>query len=70
MTPKVTEFALHAWLDRELPPGRIAAVEAYLAQNPAERQRLDAYRADGEALARTFSFDARRHRIASPSSCL
>jgi anti-sigma factor RsiW len=51
----ITEEELHAWLDGELPAEREAAVERHLAANPEERQRFDAYRADGEAIARIFS---------------
>ena len=34
---------LHAYLDRRLPPGRLAAIEAYLAANPEEVARLARY---------------------------
>jgi anti-sigma factor RsiW len=49
-----TEQDLHAYLDGELPPERVAAVEDYLAHNPGEAQRLQAYRSDGEAIAKLF----------------
>ena len=35
-----TEQDLHAYLDGELSPERVAAVEEYLGHNPAEAQRL------------------------------
>jgi anti-sigma factor RsiW len=54
-TTEIPEEELHAWLDGELPPEREAAVEAYLAAHPEERQRLESYRDDGAALARIFS---------------
>jgi anti-sigma factor RsiW len=50
-----TEEELHAWLDGELPPERLAAVEARLAAHPEDAARLEAYRADGEAIARLFA---------------
>jgi len=46
---------LHAYLDGELPEGRRAQVEAYLHTDPAAAERLAAYRADGEAIARIFA---------------
>jgi anti-sigma factor RsiW len=49
-----TEQYLHAYLDGELPPERVAAVEYYLGRNPVEAQRLNAYRSDGEAIAKLF----------------
>jgi anti-sigma factor RsiW len=49
-----TEQDLHAYLDGELPPERVAAVEEYLGHNPVEAQRLKAYRSDGEAIAKLF----------------
>jgi anti-sigma factor RsiW len=55
-TISVTEEELHAWLDGELPPERMDAVEAHLAAHPEDVARLEAYRADGEALARVFAY--------------
>jgi anti-sigma factor RsiW len=49
-----TEQDLHAYLDGELPPERVAAVEEYLGHNPVEAQRLKAYRSDGDAIAKLF----------------
>jgi anti-sigma factor RsiW len=60
-----TEQDLHAYLDGELPPERVAAVEEYLGHNPAEAQRLNAYRSDGEAIAKLF---IRADQIVSPRS--
>jgi anti-sigma factor RsiW len=60
-----TEQDLHAYLDGELPPERIAAVEEYLGHNPVEAQRLEAYRSDGEAIAKLF---IRADRIISERS--
>jgi anti-sigma factor RsiW len=54
--PIATE-ELHAWLDGELSDERWADVETYLREHPDEQQRLDAYRADGAAIARLFSVD-------------
>jgi anti-sigma factor RsiW len=55
-TISVTEEELHAWLDGELPPERMDAVEAHLAAHPEDAARLEAYRADGDALARVFAY--------------
>ena len=49
-----TEQDLHAYLDGELPPERVAAVDEYLGHNPVDAQRLKAYRSDGEAIAKLF----------------
>lgn len=49
------EEELHAYLDGELPDARRAAVEAYLREHPDDARRLEAYRADGETIARIFS---------------
>ena len=49
------EEELHAYVDGELPEDRRAVVAAYLRDHPAEARRLDAYRADGAAIARLFS---------------
>ena len=54
-TTPIIEDELHAYLDGELPDARRAIVEAYLHEHPSEARRLDAYRADGAAIARFFS---------------
>lgn len=54
ITP-IIEEELHAYLDGELPAARRAAVEAYLREHPDDARRLEAYRADGEAIDRIFS---------------
>src|SRR5215475_523366 len=51
----ITEQELHAYLDGELPDARRAAVEAYLREHPEDARRLEAYRADGKAIARIFA---------------
>src|SRR5262249_60730273 len=66
----ITEQELHAYLDGELPDARRAAVEAYLREHPEDARRLEAYRRDGEAIARIFSYagaaiQARRSSSAS-----
>jgi len=58
-----TEEELHAYLDGELEEDRRPMVESYLRDHPKEAQRLRAYRADGEAIARIFS---RTGKIAVP----
>lgn len=50
----VDEADLHAYVDGRLEPARCVAVEAYLAANPAERQRLADYRAIDAELRRLF----------------
>src|SRR5215510_3447401 len=50
-----TQEELHAYLDDELPADRRAMVEAYLRDHPEEVQRLQAYWADGKAIARFFA---------------
>jgi anti-sigma factor RsiW len=58
MTPAsapVSEEEIHAYLDGELSDDRRAAVATYLREHPEERRRLQAYRADGEAIRRVFS---------------
>ena len=53
--PRPTEEELHAYLDGELADDRLAIVAAYLRDHPADAKRLEAYRADGDAIARLFS---------------
>lgn len=50
-----TDEELGAYLDGELPAARRPAVAAFLASNPDHARRLDAYRTDGEAIARLFA---------------
>ena len=50
----VSEADLHAYLDGELPEGRRADVEAYLAAQPAAAERLKAYRSQRDALRQHF----------------
>lgn len=54
MIVPVTEAELQAWVDGQLAPARHAAVQAYLAQHPAEAQRLHAYRAQNAGLRALF----------------
>jgi len=49
-----TEAELHAYLDGELAEDRRPMVEAYLRDHLEEARRLEAYRADGGAIARIF----------------
>lgn len=46
----VTEAMLHAYVDGQLPEPDTSAVEAYLAENPAEAERVEAYRRQNAAL--------------------
>lgn len=50
-----SEEELHAYIDGELAADRRVAVGAYLRDHPAEALRLEAYRADGAAIARLFA---------------
>jgi anti-sigma factor RsiW len=57
---RVSEKDLHAYLDGELSPERAATIEAHLRENEEDARRLAAYRADGEAIRRIFSFTVGR----------
>jgi anti-sigma factor RsiW len=46
----VTEEELHACLDRQLPPDRVAAVQRYLDSHPADAERFAAYAAQRDTL--------------------
>ncbi len=48
--PSINEAELHAYVDNRLPPERAAAVAAYLAEYPAEAERVEAWRRQAEAL--------------------
>lgn len=50
----VTEAELHAYVDGLLPEARRAEIEAYLASRPEEAERVNAYRAQGQALHTTY----------------
>ncbi len=50
----MTEADLQAWVDGVLPEMRAGEVEEYLAANPAEAERLHAYRAQKQALKALF----------------
>lgn len=51
----ITEADLHAWVDGQLPESRQAELEAYLAGQPGEAERLNAYRAQRNALRQHFN---------------
>jgi anti-sigma factor RsiW len=50
----IGEEELHAFIDRELPPERAAAVAASAAADPALAARIAAFRSDKAALARLY----------------
>jgi anti-sigma factor RsiW len=50
----MTETELHAYVDGQLDEARRAAVEAYLATNPAEAERVRAYMRQNEQLHALF----------------
>lgn len=54
-TLPVTEADLHAYVDNLLPASRRVEIEAYLASRPDEMQRLNAYRAQNNALRSLFN---------------
>jgi len=54
MNSPVTEAELQAWVDGRLPPERRGAVDAHLAQHPADMARLQAYRSQNAALHALF----------------
>ena len=45
-----TEDELHAYVDGQLPPARRAAVEAWLAANPARADEVRAWKRDADRL--------------------
>ncbi len=55
MNTPVTEAELQAWSDGRLAPPRRAAVDAYLAQHPADAARLQAYRELNMALRSRYN---------------
>jgi anti-sigma factor RsiW len=50
----LNEADLQAWVDGRLPENQLIEVENYLAAQPAEAERLNAYRAQRDALRRHF----------------
>src|SRR5262249_31404150 len=64
--PRPTDEELNAYLDGELTEDRRAAVSAYLRNHPADARRFDAYRTDGEAIARPFA-RAGQARVSKPT---
>ncbi len=53
--PNSSDEQLSAWLDGELPPAQAAAVEAWIAEHPEARARVDAWAADRDALRTAFA---------------
>src|SRR5437763_10615335 len=51
----VTEHELHAYVDGELPPERMAAVEAWLASHPEDAGRVAEWRAQAEAIRARYA---------------
>lgn len=52
----VTESELHAYVDGVLPPDRLQAVEAHLAQHAEDARRLLAYRTQRQSLHGAFDY--------------
>ncbi|MBR0851607.1 anti-sigma factor [Bradyrhizobium diazoefficiens] len=61
-----TEEELHAYLDGNLPQDRRTVVEQHLSSHPEDAERLEAYRADGEAIKRLFSGAGRTVPVPAP----
>jgi len=57
----VTETELHAYIDGQLDDARRAAVETYLATNPAEAERVRAYARQNEQLHALFDSTLDEH---------
>lgn len=51
----ITEADLHAWLDGQLPPDRMALVEAYLADHPDDLDRFASYRTQADLIRRAYA---------------
>jgi anti-sigma factor RsiW len=54
-TSPVTEEELHAFVDGELPPDRISAVEDWLASHPDDAARIAAWRLQADSIRARFS---------------
>jgi len=52
--PWISEAELHAYLDGELAPERVAAVERHLEAHPDDARRLDHYRAQDDLMRRLY----------------
>jgi anti-sigma factor RsiW len=50
-----TDEELHAYIDRQLDPERVAAVEAFLASSPESAARVACWRRDAQALQAAFA---------------
>lgn len=51
----ITESDLHAWVDGRLPDDRRTALDDYLAAHPQAAERVQAYRAQNQALRARFA---------------
>lgn len=51
----ITEADLHAYVDGLLPPSRSAEIDAYLADRPAEAERIQSYREQKDELRALFN---------------
>jgi anti-sigma factor RsiW len=51
----VTEDELHVYVDGELPPDRLGAVEAWLASHPEDATRIAAWRSQADAIRARYS---------------
>ena len=67
----VTEAELHAYIDDRLPAPRRAEIDNYLAEHPAEAERVASYRAQNGAIRATFDpilHEAIPHRLHPPAA--
>lgn len=56
------EFELHAYVDDQLSPAEVARIEAFLASNPGEQARVQAYARQKALLRTALSSDADRSK--------
>lgn len=56
--PPIGESDLHAFVDNQLSPVRLAAIQRYLFANPQEARRVAAWTAQREALRHAFALQA------------
>src|SRR5258706_15562643 len=63
----VAEDELHAYVDGELPPDRLAAVEAWLSTHPQDMARVAAWRSLADAIRARYGVVATERVPARPS---
>ncbi|VFU08304.1 anti-sigma factor family protein [Methylocella tundrae] len=53
--PPISDEDLHGFVDGEIPPERRRAVEAFLASSPADVERVDSWRRQGDIMRAAFA---------------